>query len=130
MFHVLRQLFPQPGCVRRTEVDLEVRSVKTDLLTELPDLIPRASPVSSGRVARFRGHGQRRGCAAGVVAVGGAAARIAGSDGGSVRAVSAGRRRRGGDRCGGVVLRGVVGLWTAGGDRSYGMDLLRWFRFL
>ena len=51
--------------------------VKTDLLTELPDLIPRASPVSPGRVARFRGHGQRRGCAAGVVAVGGSAVRVA-----------------------------------------------------
>jgi hypothetical protein len=101
----------------KTWRDGEVLSgAKSDLLTELPDLIPRASPVSPGRVARFRGHGQRRGCAAGVVTVGGAAARIAGSDGGSVRAVSAGRRRRGGDRRGGVVLRGVVGLWTAGGD--------------
>jgi hypothetical protein len=50
---------------------------KSDLLTELPDLIPRASPVSPGRVARFRAHGQRRGCAAGVVAFGGAATRVA-----------------------------------------------------
>ena len=51
--------------------------VKTDLLTELQDLIPRACPVSPARVARLRAHGQRRGCAAGVVAVGGAAARVA-----------------------------------------------------
>ena len=29
--HVLRQLSPQPGCIRRAEVDLEVRSVETDL---------------------------------------------------------------------------------------------------
>ena len=31
VLHVLRQLSPQPGCIRRAEVDLEVRSVKTDL---------------------------------------------------------------------------------------------------
>ena len=51
--------------------------VKTDLLTELPDRIPRASPLLPVGVARLRGHGQRRGCAAGVVAVGGAAVRVA-----------------------------------------------------
>ena len=50
---------------------------KTDLLTELPDLIPRGSPPLPVGVARLRGHGQQRGCAAGVVAVGGAAARVA-----------------------------------------------------
>ena len=51
--------------------------VKTDLLTELPDLIPQGSPPLPVGVARLRGHGQQRGCAAGVVAVGGAAARVA-----------------------------------------------------
>jgi hypothetical protein len=50
---------------------------KTDLLTELPDRIPPASPPLPVGVARLRGHGQRRGCAAGIVAVGGAAARVA-----------------------------------------------------
>jgi len=51
--------------------------VKTDLLTELPDRIPRASPKLPVGVARLRGHGQRRRCAAGIVAVGGAAVRVA-----------------------------------------------------
>ena len=58
----------------------EVKNVpgrKSDLLTELPDRIPWASPSLPVGVARLRGHGHRRGCAAGVVAVGGAAARIA-----------------------------------------------------
>ncbi len=50
---------------------------KTDLLTELPDLIPRGSALLPVGVARLRAHGQRRGYAAGVVAVGGAAARVA-----------------------------------------------------
>ena len=50
---------------------------KTDLLTELPERIPRASPLVRVGVARLRAHGQRRRCAAGVVAVGGAAARVA-----------------------------------------------------
>jgi hypothetical protein len=50
---------------------------KTDLLTELPDRIPRASPPLPVGVARLRGHGQRRGCTAGSVAVGGAAVRVA-----------------------------------------------------
>ena len=51
--------------------------VKTDLLTELPNRIPRASPKLREGVARLRGHGQRRVCAAGIVAVGGAAVRVA-----------------------------------------------------
>jgi hypothetical protein len=50
---------------------------KTDLLTELPDRILGSSPRPPLAVARLRAHGQRRGCAAGVVAVGGAAARVA-----------------------------------------------------
>ena len=50
---------------------------KTDLLTELPDRILGSSPRPPLAVARLRAHGQRRGCAAGVVAVGGAAERVA-----------------------------------------------------
>ena len=50
---------------------------KTDLLTELEDRILRFNPRPALDVARLRAHGQRRGCAAGVVAVGGAAARVA-----------------------------------------------------
>jgi transposase len=49
---------------------------KSDLLTELPDRILRLCPRVGCGVATFRAHGQRRGCAAGVVAVGGAAARV------------------------------------------------------
>jgi hypothetical protein len=51
--------------------------VKNDLSTELPDRIPPASPKLLSGVARLRGHGQRRGCAAGIVAIGGAAVRVA-----------------------------------------------------
>jgi hypothetical protein len=50
---------------------------KTDLLTELPDRIPPASPPLPVGVARLRGHGQRRGSTAGFIAVGGAAVRVA-----------------------------------------------------
>ena len=50
---------------------------KSDLLAELPDLIPRGSALLPVGVARLRAHGQRQGYAAGVVAVGGAAARVA-----------------------------------------------------
>ena len=50
---------------------------KTDLLTELPDQIHRASPRLPLGVARLRAHGRRRVCAAGVVSIGGAAARVA-----------------------------------------------------
>jgi hypothetical protein len=51
--------------------------VKTDLLTELRDWIPWASPLLPVGVARLRAHGQRRERAAGVVAVGGAAVGVA-----------------------------------------------------
>jgi hypothetical protein len=50
---------------------------KTDLLTELPDRILGLSPGASRGVARLPGHGRRRGCTAGVVTVGGAAAGVA-----------------------------------------------------
>ena len=51
--------------------------VKTDLLTELPDRILALSPVAVRGVARLPGHGQRRGCTAGLVGIGGAAAGVA-----------------------------------------------------
>jgi len=50
---------------------------KTDLLTELPDRIVGLVPRLALEVATFRADGQRRGWAAGVVAVGGAATRVA-----------------------------------------------------
>ena len=82
----------------------EYRRVKNDQLTELPDRVLGTDPGVGLAVARLRAHGQRRGCAAGVVAAGGAAAWVAQGDGGPVRAVPAGRRRRGGGRrCGGVL---------------------------
>lgn len=66
-----------PGLAMRRIADLHSGEAKTDLLTELPDRIRRASPLLPGGVARLRAHGQRQGCAAGVVAVGGTAARVA-----------------------------------------------------
>jgi len=50
---------------------------KTDLLTELPDRILGLSPMAACGVARLPDHGQRRGCSAEVIHVGGAAARVA-----------------------------------------------------
>ena len=50
---------------------------KTDLLTELPDRSFERCARRSAGLARFRARDQRRGCAAGVVGVGGAAARVA-----------------------------------------------------
>ncbi|MGZ8801278.1 MAG: IS110 family transposase [Mycobacterium sp.] len=61
---------------------------KTDLLTELPARLSRRSVRQLAAMARFRPRDQRRGHAAGVVPVGSAAARLAGGDGGFVRAVS------------------------------------------
>ena len=66
-----------PGLAMRRIADLHPGSAKTDLLTELPDRILGSSPRPPLAVARLRAHGQRRGCAAGVVAVGGAAERVA-----------------------------------------------------
>jgi hypothetical protein len=51
--------------------------VKTDLLTELPDRSFERCARCSAVLARFRPRDQRRGRAAGVVRVGGAAARLA-----------------------------------------------------
>ena len=50
---------------------------KTDLLTELPDRSFGRCVRRPGVLARFRPRDQRRGCAAGVVRAGGAAARVA-----------------------------------------------------
>ena len=51
--------------------------VKTDLLTELPDRSFERCARRSAVLARFRPRDQRRGRAAGVLRVGGAAARLA-----------------------------------------------------
>ena len=54
-----------------------LRRVKNDLLTELPDRSFEPRAWRSAVLARFRPRDQRRGRAAGVVRVGGAAARLA-----------------------------------------------------
>jgi hypothetical protein len=64
--------------------------LKNDLLTELADRSLGWCARSPVMLARFRPRDQRRGCAAGVVRAGGAAARLARDDRGSVPAVSAG----------------------------------------
>ena len=53
------------------------RRAKTDLLTELPDRSFERCARRSAVLARFRPRDQRRGRAAGVLRVGGAAARLA-----------------------------------------------------
>jgi transposase len=55
----------------------EYRRVKNDLLTELPDRSFERCARCSAVLARFRPRDQRRGRAAGVLRVGGAAARLA-----------------------------------------------------
>ena len=71
----------------------EVKNVpgraKTDLLTELSGRYFGRCVRGSTGLARFASHDQRRGCAAGVVRAGGAAAGVARGDGRSVRAISA-----------------------------------------
>src|SRR5260370_27948482 len=67
---------------------------KTDLLTELRGEVPQVSGQIASRVATFADHDHGRGRAAGSVAAGGAFARVALGDPGSVRAVPAGRCRR------------------------------------
>jgi hypothetical protein len=54
-----------------------LRRVKNDLLTELPDRSFERCARRSAVLARFRPRDQRRGRAAGVLRVGGAAARLA-----------------------------------------------------
>jgi transposase len=51
--------------------------VKTDLLTELREEVPQVSGQIACPVARFADHDHRRGSAAGSVAAGGAAGRVA-----------------------------------------------------
>ena len=104
---------------------------KTDLLTELPEGLGEVSGQAAIWVATVADHDRRWGSAAGSVAAGGAAGGLAGGDRRSVRAVPAGRRR------GGVVgrCRRTSGTCRRAGGRrrrirSYGMDLLRWWRFL
>ncbi|ELB93573.1 transposase [Rhodococcus wratislaviensis IFP 2016] len=62
---------------------------KTDLLTELSGRSFGRCVRGSTGLARFASHDRRRGCAAGVLRVGGAAAGVARGDRRSVRAVSA-----------------------------------------
>ncbi len=62
---------------------------KTDLLTELPGRCCGWDVRDSAGLARFRRRDQRRGCIAGVVRAGGAAAGFARGDGRSVSAVPA-----------------------------------------
>ncbi len=50
---------------------------KTDPLTELPEEVPGAGGRMGFQVATVAGHDHRRRCAAGLVAAGGAAARVA-----------------------------------------------------
>ena len=73
-----RQVFAiNPLSVSRYRDRHSVARKKSDLLTELVDWISWGAPLFRVGVARLRGHGQRRECAAGVVAVGGAAVRVA-----------------------------------------------------
>jgi transposase len=62
---------------------------KTDLLTELPGRCCGRDVRASVGLARFPGRDQQRGCIAGVVRAGGAAAGLARGDGRSVSAVPA-----------------------------------------
>ncbi len=75
-FYLLQNTF-QTWLVNAKDVKHLPGRPKTDLLTELPDPIPGGYPQLPVAVARLRAHGERRGWAAGVVAVGGAAARVA-----------------------------------------------------
>jgi transposase len=75
-FYVLEERF-ETWLVNAKHVKHLPGRPKTDLLTELPDQIHRASPRLPLGVARLRAHGRRRVCAAGVVSIGGAAARVA-----------------------------------------------------
>jgi Transposase len=54
-----------------------VSGAKSDLLTELREEVPQVSGQIAGPVARFADHDHRRGSAAGSVAAGGAAGRVA-----------------------------------------------------
>jgi len=66
-----------PGLAMRRIADLHPGEGKTDLLTELPGGFPGWRVRLPVVVARFPPRDQRWGCAAGVVRVGGAAARVA-----------------------------------------------------
>ena len=87
VYHVLEDRFPV--WVINAEHLRNVPGRKTDLLTELPDRSLARSARRCAVLARFHPRDQRRGRAAGVVRVGGAAARLAGGDGRPVRSVPA-----------------------------------------
>ena len=77
VFYLLEAHGLEPWLVNARDVKHLPGRPKTDLLTELPGWIPRAVRAVRSGVARFPPRDQRRGWAAGVVRVGGAAARVA-----------------------------------------------------
>ena len=89
-FYLLEAAGLQVQLVNAHDVKNAPGRPKTDLLTEL--LAGSFGRCVRGAVglARFAARDQRRGCAAGVVRAGGAAAGVARGDRGSVRAVPAG----------------------------------------
>jgi integrase len=120
-----------PGLVMRRAADLYLGEAKTDLLTELREGLWQVSGQIASRVATVPDHDHGRGRAAGFVAAGGAAARVAEATGDlfePFRLVDAD----------GVVVVPVAEFFRelaacgrpVATHRSYGMDLLRWWRFL
>ena len=71
------RLLHVPGIAVNRAADTYRGEGKTDLLTELPDRSFERCARRSAVLARFRPRDQRRGRAAGVLRVGGAAARLA-----------------------------------------------------
>lgn len=77
VFYLLEAQGLDPWLVNAKDVKHLPGRPKTDLLTELPDRSFERCARRSAVLARFRPRDQRRGRAAGVVRVGGAAARLA-----------------------------------------------------
>ena len=88
-FYLLEAHGLDPWLVNSRDVKHLPGRPKTDLLTELSGRYFGRCVRGSTGLARFASHDQRRGCAAGVVRAGGAAAGVARGDGRSVRAISA-----------------------------------------
>jgi hypothetical protein len=76
-FYVLEDAVAECWLVNAREVRNVPGRPKTDLLTELPEEVPGAGGRRGFRVATVAGHDHRRRCAAGLVAAGDAAARVA-----------------------------------------------------
>jgi transposase len=77
VYHALAQAGSIEVCVCNAAHMRNVPGRKTDPLTELRGEVPQVSGRIAGRVATFPDHDHRRGGAAGSVAAGGAAVRIA-----------------------------------------------------